>query len=299
MNPHSNRPPEFFSTQTLRARRFYFNLKPRASAGLTVVCGGVEVCAPEYRVKRSHFPYYSVEYVVQGQGVARLGSKVHPLQPGTLLAYGPGIPHEISCLPRKTLIKYFVDFCGAGAGRWLKSRGLPPGDSMLVFPPGEMQPLFDELTRSGERDTPQTRKLCRQLLECIGAKWPAARHPARAGESLAFGTYQAARQAIHDHFRTFRSLQDIARHLKVDPAYLCRLFRRFDHLTPYQSLLKLKMNAAADQLAEPDALVKNVAADFGFANPYHFSRVFKSILGLPPESFRRLRSTLDKPRPPI
>ena len=49
------------------------------------------------------------------------------------------------------------------------------------------------------------------------------------------------------------------------------------------------MNAAADQLAHPGALVKNVAADLGFTNPFHFSRVFKSVFAVSPETFRKMR----------
>jgi AraC-like DNA-binding protein len=49
------------------------------------------------------------------------------------------------------------------------------------------------------------------------------------------------------------------------------------------------MNAAAEQLAQPGALVKNVAADFGFTNPFHFSRVFKSMFAVSPEAFRKMR----------
>ena len=59
--------------------------------------------------------------------------------------------------------------------------------------------------------------------------------------------------------------------------------------SPYQFLLRLKMNAAAEQLAQPGALVKNVAADFGFTNPFHFSRVFKSVFAVLPEMFRKIR----------
>jgi AraC-like DNA-binding protein len=75
----------------------------------------------------------------------------------------------------------------------------------------------------------------------------------------------------------------------VDTAYVCRLFRRFDHQSPYRFLMRLKMNAAAGQLAQPGALVKNVAAELGFTNPFHFSRVFKSVFAVPPDAFRKLR----------
>jgi AraC-like DNA-binding protein len=36
-------------------------------------------------------------------------------------------------------------------------------------------------------------------------------------------------------------------------------------------------------------LVKQVAAELGFDDPFHFSRAFKNIFGLSPEAFRRLR----------
>jgi AraC family transcriptional activator of pobA len=49
------------------------------------------------------------------------------------------------------------------------------------------------------------------------------------------------------------------------------------------------MNHAAELLREPDALVKQVAEQVGFADPFHFSRAFKTALGMSPESFRRLR----------
>jgi AraC-like DNA-binding protein len=49
------------------------------------------------------------------------------------------------------------------------------------------------------------------------------------------------------------------------------------------------MNLAAERLRDPGSLVKQVAAALGFSDPFHFSRAFKSVFGLSPEAFRRLR----------
>jgi len=51
----------------------------------------------------------------------------------------------------------------------------------------------------------------------------------------------------------------------------------------------LKMNHAAERLQQTDILVKQVAVESGFSDPFHFSRVFHSILGLSPAAFRGLR----------
>jgi AraC-like DNA-binding protein len=93
---------------------------------------------------------------------------------------------------------------------------------------------------------------------------------------------------VCEHLR-LRTQAQIARECHVNPAYLCRLFRRYDHQTPYQYLMRLKMNLAAQRLRDPGSLVKQVAAALGFSDPFHFSRAFKSVFGLSPEAFRRLR----------
>lgn len=108
--------------------------------------------------------------------------------------------------------------------------------------------------------------------------------------SHSFETYQRCRRHIDEHFREIDHLEGIAEACHIDAAYLCRLFRRYDHQSPYQHLMRLKMNLAAERLQRPGCLVKEVAADLGFSDAYHFSRVFKRVLGLAPAKFMRMRS---------
>lgn len=281
--------PDFFSVQVSSARRFYLNLQPPRGTKLAVVCGGVEQCAPDYEIRRETFPFYSIEYVARGEGNLTLARRKHDLKPGIIFAYGPGVRQHITSNPQNPMTKYFVDFAGTQSTQWIQRAGLAPGKVSQVFPPGEIQPLFDELIRSGQRTTRHTAELCSQLLECLGVKLQEARAPVKEAESAAFATYQSSRQFVQEHFRRLRTLEQIAKECHLDTAYLCRLFRRYDFQSPYLFLTRLKMNEAAGQLQQPGALVKNVAADLGFANPFHFSRVFKSVFGISPDEFRNLR----------
>jgi AraC-like DNA-binding protein len=281
--------PDFFSPQVAHARRFYLDLNPPRRAALTVVCGGVEQCAPDYQVRRDSFPFHSIEYVAHGNGRLQLGRRSFELRPGSVFSYGPGITQHIASERAKPLVKYFVDFTGVQSRQWLRAHKLPAGSLSQVFPPTEIQPLFDELIRNGQRGTRQTPELCRHLLECLGVKLLEARAPLKSSGSPAFTTYQNCREHIRAHFQRLRTLEQIARETHVDAAYVCRLFRRFDDQSPYRYLMRLKMNAAAGQLAQPGALIKNVAVDLGFANPFHFSRVFKSCFAVSPDAFRKIR----------
>lgn len=270
------------------ARRFHLNLRPPPGTELAVVAGGVDHCAPACEVRRETSAFHAVEYVVRGEGRLKLGGRSHELRPGVIFAYGTGVRRHLQVHPEKALVKYFVHFAGSRAAQWIQRAGLAPGHVMQVYPPGEIQPLFDELIRSGQRGARQAPELCRQLLEALGTKLCEARAPRTSADSAAFATYQRCRQFLQEQAHEVRTLEQAARECRLDTAYLCRLFRRFDHQTPYQLLTRMKMNAAAGLLQQPGALVKNVAADLGFRNPFHFSRVFKSVFGVAPETFRGL-----------
>jgi len=281
--------PEFFSTDVAAARRFYLDLNPPKHRPLVVVCGGLEHCTPDYAIQRESFPFYSIEYVARGSGEVKLKGRTFPLQPGRLFSYGPGIPHHITGDAADPLVKYFVDFAGTKATALLRSCGLSTGRVSEVFPANVLQPLFDELIQAGSQARRESALLCAKLLECLALRIIGAHAPLAGAETLAFTTYQQCRRHIEQHSLRLRTLEQIAGECHVNNAYLCRLFRRYDNQTPYQYLLRLKMNHAAERLQQPGALVKQVAEEVGFTDPFHFSRVFTSVFGLSPAAFRGLR----------
>lgn len=281
--------PEFFSSDVAQARRFYLDLHPRRDKRLAVVCGGLEHCTPHYAIHRNTFPFYSIEYVARGRGELRLRGQSCPLAPGCLFSYGPSVAHHITGDPDDPPVKYFVDFAGRAAAGLLESCGLLPGRVSKVHPPHALQALFDELIEHGSRIRGDRAELCGRLLECVVLKIRAAQVPLEGSETMAFTTYQHCREHLDRHFQRLRTLNQAAGECHVNNGYLCRLFRRYAHQSPYQYLLRLKMNLAAERLQQPGSLVKEVAASAGFANAFHFSRVFKATFGLSPDAFRRMR----------
>ena len=282
-------PPDFFSSKVAVARRFYCDLHPSPHERLTVVCGGLEHCSPDYAIHRETFPYFSIEYVARGNGTLKLLGRSQPLGPGSLFAYGPDVPQDIEGHPQEPLVKYFVDFSGTEAMHWLRRCRLEPGQSAQVFPPHVLTPLFDQLIESGLQVGQESSPLCAKLLECLALKIAAQRAPPIGAETLAFATYRNCRAHIEQHFLRLRTQHEIAGECHIDAAYLCRLFRRYDSQSPYQYLLRLKINYAAERLQNRGVLVKQVAEETAFPDPFHFSRVFRKMLGLSPLAFRNLR----------
>ena len=282
--------PDFFVAQVSHARRFYLDLDPSADASLSVVSGGRERCAADYHNVRSGFPYLSVEYVAEGEGDLCLDGQAWPLVPGTAFSYGPRVAHEIRASAGSPMVKYFVDFAGGKGLSLLTQASLAPGSVIQVSDPIRIVQAFEQLVDEGVGKSRFATPLCAALLECLLLRFAGAAIPYGSQSSRAFRTYQACRRTVEECYLQLHSAREIAQGCGVDHAYLCRLFKRFDHLSPYQYLLQLKMNRAAEMLQDPGQRIKDVAHALDFTDPYHFSRVFKRVHGVSPGRFAHLRS---------
>lgn len=281
--------PDFFSHQVSEADWFYLDNYARASQPLNVVCGGWEHCDPDYRINRLDFPFYSIEFVARGKGLVNISDNTHPLRPGSVFTYGPGVAHLISTDAAEPFVKYFVDFTGSKARAMLRKYSLGPGTVAVISSPDAILRIFDDLIANGNTGSRFSSSICATLVQHLMLKIAETVVVEDRGLTAAFTTYQRCREFIRDNAVSLRTLREVADACRVDEAYLCRLFRRYDDQSPYEYLMRLRMNIAAQRLQKPDVLVKQVAYELGFADPFHFSRAFKRVFGLSPVGFRRLR----------
>ena len=82
------------------------------------------------------------------------------------------------------------------------------------------------------------------------------------------------------------TVDEIAATLDLHPVYLSRAFRRRHGRTLGEFLNGVRVKRAGEQILHGRDLAA-VAADCGFADQSHLTRVFKSLLGRPPGMFRR------------
>lgn len=276
------------SPRVTSARHFAIDPMPGEAARLAVVCGGCEHCPPDYAVEREGFELYTLEFVAQGTGSVELRGAASPLTPGTLFAYGPGIPHRIVTDPATPLVKYFVCVVGHEARALLEEVGPQPGEVIFTSSPADVLALWEDLIRAGLRKTSFASRIAHLVLEQLMLRIGETSVPRGFSEGPAFATYLRCRHHIETHWRDLSTLDQLARECHVAPAYVCRLFRRFDRQSPYQYLLRQKMTHAATRLLQPGATIREVASELGFTDPFHFSRAFRRAMSIPPGQFVRM-----------
>lgn len=276
----------FISTQISSGEYYYLNLTPKKTEKETVICGGREQCAPDYRMEREGFRFYSIEFVSTGKGTLVLNGKSCPLRPGSLFFYGPGIPHIIETDPEAPMLKHFIDFSGSGLLSLMKQTALShtPLYAASIL---RVRSLFDTLLQTGGTESRHRDALCVLLLKQLILHIDETALPQQEAFSAAWQTYLRCRQYMEQKFSALKTVEQTAAECRLDKAWLCRLFQRYAEESPLQLLTRLKMARAAESLAGGTLLVKQVAEEAGYPDPYHFSRVFKRVYGIPPEHFMK------------
>jgi AraC family transcriptional regulator len=277
------------SQQVTGARYFFLNLAPWRRDPLTLVMGGREQCNPDYVISRRNFPFYVLEYVVSGHGAVKLDGKPHALGPGVVFVTAPTTRCEIHTDPRDALVKYFLAFAGAAVPARLRRCGVTSGRARQLAAHAEVTSVLEDLVREGQRSGALARRICAALFELFLLKIedtstlaPHASEPAREA-------FLRCKALIDAQAERLATLEEIAKATGVAASSVCRWFRRYQGTSPYQYLMRRKMNIAAEHLVENGGLVKEAAQRVGFADPYHFSRAFKSVHGVAPRDLLRYR----------
>jgi len=280
---------QLLSQQVSGARYFFLNLAPARGEPLALTLGGRETCNPDYAIDRGVYPYLGIEYVAEGRGWLKLDGRRHALAPGALFCYGQATRCEMGTDPQHPMVKYFLCVAGKEAGRRMRRAGLPPGRVRRLVAHGEVRSVWEDIIRDGQHAGGLAREICAALLQVLLLKVEQGVGRRAPGADPTKDSFLRCKALIDAQADKLASLGELASQAGVEASSICRLFRRYQGTSPYQYLLRRKMNLAAEFLVESGGLVKEAALRVGFADPYHFSRCFKSVHGVAPSDLLRYR----------
>lgn len=162
--------PSFIAGKIQEYRYFFLNLAPSPRSELTVVCGGWERCAPDYRIDRADLEFYGMEYVARGKGLLIVDGVEHKLVPGSVFAYKPFTAHTIQTSPDDPLVKYFIDFSGRDAQRIISRKVLGAHGIAYLHHSQPIHDLYEQMLETGLKGGVLAPRLCSLLLELLSLR---------------------------------------------------------------------------------------------------------------------------------
>jgi AraC family transcriptional regulator len=80
-------------------------------------------------------------------------------------------------------------------------------------------------------------------------------------------------------------LSELAANVGLSTYYFCRMFKQSTNLSPHQFVLRKRIEQSQHLLKEHNLPIVEIAAELGFSDQSHFSRVFRSVVGTTPKRF--------------
>jgi AraC-like DNA-binding protein len=152
--------------------------------------------------------------------------------------------------------------------------------------PGRMLSMFKRLERIGDTkefsSVIEAKGLLLQLIAPFLETGGMAQSPSPVLRSLS-----GILEYIDAHLDGAIPVSMLARQMHLERAYFSRIFAQHTGLAPARYIRRRRAEVAREMLLSGDESLSAIAARLGFVDAFHFSKVFKRAMGMPPSQFRR------------
>lgn len=248
---------------------------------------------PAYSIARhAHPDTAEILYIVKGQGHTQVDGINHPLTPGTLAIYNPGVEHAETFYPH-TSVPYFYHFkFNEFVISGLQPSCLLPGNLFPTFPAGEdaaqietlMRLLFTEVERHRLGSDQIAQSLLLSIMLIILRILDANHTQVEKAESDSL-IVQIQRH-LERHFAQNISMREVADQFHINYYYLSHLFKNEIGISPASYVNALRINEACRLLSSSKLPIYRVAELVGYGNQSTFQIQFKQRKGVSPMQYR-------------
>ena len=93
---------------------------------------------------------------------------------------------------------------------------------------------------------------------------------------------------MKSHLQETLTLEQLASEAGMSPSHFSAVFRQKVQNSPVSFFTFLKIQQSCRLLENSEMRIKEVAYQIGYNDPYHFSRVFTTLMGMSPREFRNM-----------
>lgn len=239
-----------------------------------------------------------------GAGEFRLEGKLFPIGPGDLFVARPGVVHQIVNTRAPEMELFWVAFhwerqrAESGESEALLDRFAnaaevwvqPDSDGRIGALWRTLRTIAEKPRRGDEAQiAPLTAALLAAIAQAGSELEPEAEMDAEAGsrrESYCAPARLGVRYIQDNLSHRALTVAEVAAHLGVSPRHLIRLFHEFTGVAPAAYIEQARIERARTLLLHTAEPIKQIALRTGYADVYHFTRVFRRVTGCPPGVYR-------------
>jgi len=244
--------------------------------------------------------YPELAYILSGSGKYRIDGKIYEVTEGDLLIFNPGTMHQALVGEGDTrTTEFFVGFTDIQIGDCEKNTVPLPCEGAIYHTKGELKQKLFKLCASIEAENAVYRQgryfmlkayLIQMLLFIVREQTESVE--VKTGYSFeSVNKKYVVEQIVNyfeDHYAEKISLDQIAENMYLSPFYISKIFKSETGDAPIRHLINIRLEKAKELLEQGwNGSIQEVAAEVGYDDAYHFSKLFKKRYGVSPSQVKK------------
>lgn len=260
---------------------YSFHTQDNMQVPFYIMMTGISDCDQNYYIHREKSNLFSIECVLNGQGILETEDKKYIVG-----------PKDTFILYKDTKHTYYTE-----DDQWLKI--------WLTFDGTVVQPLFDSFFGGNRLDVIRDFDISIWIERIYQLAQENASYQLICDEAMIvllriLQKYQKEkakkdtedlphqiRTWLDTHINTKLVLDDLCKELHYSKNYIITQFKNTFHVTPYHYYKNRKMEMAKEYLVNTNLSVEKISDLLEFSNAKHFSAGFKQRFGVSPTGFRK------------
>ncbi len=255
-----------------------FLWRPDTSSGeqrVLVLASGVYPVAEDISYQHPGPAFTRIFHFIRGSAELCLGRRRLALNPGRTWLLPSGRSFAVRYAAGSRFHYFHLRWLDALSQDVFSTLGEPDGR--------DLGPLAELLCAAHGNDGEGASRNWQPLLLAVAACF----QPERAVTAIRGERHRELIAHVLRHAGNGQNVAALARREGLSPAALSKRFQRDTGMGLKRWLLQTAMERARELLADGALPVQTVAERLGYADPFHFQRVFKQVVGMTPSAFRR------------
>lgn len=244
--------------------------------------------------------YPELAYILSGSGKYRIDDVVYEVSEGDLLIFNPGTMHQALVGDGEVpTTEFFLGFTDVLIGDCEKNTIPLPCKGAVYHTKGELKQKLFKLCASIEAENALYRQgryfmLKAYLIQMILLIVREQTEPVEVKTGYSFESVNkkyVVEQIVNyfeDHFSEKISLDQIAENMYLSPFYISKIFKSETGEAPIRHLINIRLDKAKELLEQGwTGSIQEVAAEVGYDDAYHFSKLFKKRYGVSPSQIKK------------
>jgi AraC-like DNA-binding protein len=246
-------------------------------------------CDSKYYTRREGYKSFLMIYTLNGKGYAEYRGKKYELSKGQVLIMDCFDYHEYRTDPVELWEIKWVHFNGASSEQYFNMIYEKYGPVINMGENECISEYMDQIFSMHKQDDKQieikaSSIIVRMLTEILLTT---------TGKTLELKTksdiydLQRVYDLIEKNYDSNISLDDMAASVNLSKYYFIKVFKETTCYSPYEYLVKYRINRAKSLLESTDKPIEQIAVEVGFESTSNFIRTFKKIESMTPLRYRR------------